>query len=86
MRKLRMIITSVVVIAIVGSSFAFNAKKIGKFCISGSLVRTTCDIITSDVKRISGTPNTNYVVDWDGTGCTSSNPIPCGTSAHFAAD
>jgi len=36
MKKLRMIVTSVIVLAIVGSAFAFNAKKLLTFCIDSN--------------------------------------------------
>jgi hypothetical protein len=46
MKKLRMIVTSVIVLAIVGSAFAFNAKKVASFCIdTSSPLDGTCDVI-----------------------------------------
>ena len=85
MKKLKMIVTSVVVLAIVGSAFAFNAKKISAFCTSGTLTSTkTCSQITQiPTKRDSGTPNAYYIVDWDGTTC---NGQSCTVSAHFVQD
>jgi hypothetical protein len=84
MRKLRMIITSVIVIAIVASSFAFNAKKIWKYCTSGG-TSTSCNTVSSpNLKRIMGTPTVYYVPCWEGTpACTG---ITCTVSALFSID
>jgi hypothetical protein len=88
MKKLKMIVTSVVVLAIVGSAFAFNAKKIGKFCTSGG-TSTTCNTPTlPNQKRVTGTPNVYYVVDWDGAKCSTAaaDTHICTTSALFNQD
>jgi len=87
MKKLKMIVTSVVVLAIVGSAFAFNAKKIGKFCTSGG-TSTTCNTILNNSKRIAGTANIYYVVDWDGAACSTAatDTHVCTTSAKFGVD
>lgn len=81
-----MIVTSVVVLAIVGSAFAFNAKKIGGFCVTTSGGSGSCytiarsKIVTTgialkyDVNFLSGDPND----------CHSTSS--CTTSANFAAD
>jgi hypothetical protein len=88
MKKLKMIVTSVIVLAIVGSAFAFNAKKANKFCTSVNLNSTSCSTITGStlLKRVAGTGTVYYVVDWDGAGCTSGSAITCTTSAVFAND
>jgi hypothetical protein len=83
MKKLKMIVTSVVVLAIVGSAFAFNAKKIGKFCVSTN-GDTTCDGTFNNSKRVSGTNNAKYIVDWDGVSCTGLTT--CTVDAHFEVD
>jgi hypothetical protein len=84
MRKLRMIITSVIVIAIIGSAFAFNAKKIWRYCTSGG-TSTSCNTVSgANQKRITGTPTVYYVPCWEGTpACTG---ITCTVSALFAGD
>ena len=89
MKKLKMVVTSVIVLAIVGSAFAFNAKKKTIFCTSGDLTSTTCSTILGDLitqKRIAGTATTYYVVDWDGVACDANNTHVCTTSAKFAND
>jgi hypothetical protein len=87
MKKLKMIVTSVVVLAIVGSAFAFNAKKIGKFCYSVDINTTSCTLVNAiPSKRVPGTNNHYYVVNWDGVACSSSAPVTCTTSAFFTAD
>jgi hypothetical protein len=78
MKKLKMIVTSVVVLAVIGSAFAFNAKKIGKFCISIDLFSKLCNITLNNAKRVVGTENHYYVVNWDGVTC---NGQTCTTSA-----
>ena len=82
-----MIITSVVIIAIVLSSFAFNAKRIGTFCMSADITSTTCNTVnTTPLKRVPGINNRYYVVDWDGSLCDATHTHFCTTSAFFALD
>jgi hypothetical protein len=77
MKKLRMIVTSVVVLAIVGSAFAFKAK-VGAFCIL-----TTADagsVCTGTIKdRKTSTnaahPQFKYYPSFDG------NSVTCTTTA-----
>jgi cell division septal protein FtsQ len=83
MKKLRMIVTSVIVLAIVSSAFAFNAKKLAKFCVSNDS-DTTCDQILDNSKRITGTANFKYIADWDGAACTSQTT--CTTSVDLVHD
>ena len=86
MKKLKMIVTSVVVLAIVGSAFAFNTKKFGVFCLSGDINSTSCNTVnTTPLKRVSGINNRYYIVDWDGSSGTC-NGATCTTSAHFELD
>jgi hypothetical protein len=69
MKKLRMIVTSVIVFAIVGSAFTFSGKKLGKFCISvdGDNI---CDGVINSSKRVtSGGITVKYCPDWDGAFC-----------------
>ena len=76
MKKLRMIVTGVVVLAIVGSAFAFKAKG-GHFCVldpaaSGSVCTTY--LITQDQKTTTiGGTQWKYYPSWDGdkTTCTT---------------
>jgi hypothetical protein len=87
MKKLRMIVTSVVVLAIVGSAFAFNAKKIGKFCYS-SVYDGDCQASTTNQKRVAvgteGSLKKYYVVDWDGAECLTTSA--CTVSSGFIVD
>jgi len=88
MKKLKMIVTFVIVLAIVGSAFAFNAKtKIGRYCTSGG-TSTTCNTILNNSKRITGTPNVYYVVGWDGFACgtAATDTHVCTTSSKFGVD
>jgi hypothetical protein len=77
MKKLRMIVTSVVVLAIVGSALAFNAKKQGVFCYSDTFNGTGI-VSPTGIQRVAvGTAHSTkyyYIVDWDGTSCTTLNP------------
>ena len=77
-----MIVSSVVVLAIVGSAFAFNAKKLGAFCTSGNLSTTNCNKPTINFQRVTGAQNAYYVVDWDGVACSQT----CTVSARFIVD
>ena len=75
-----MIVTSVIVLAIVGSAFAFNGKKIGKFCTSVDLSSQMCNALLFNSKRGGMIRTAYYVVDWDGNVC---NGQTCTTSANF---
>ena len=89
MKKLRMIVTSVVVLAIVGSAFAFNAKKIGKFCVSANSTSTDCSEVISGSKRTTtGTVNRKYYCGWDQASTTSCTDLTteCDTQARFVAE
>jgi hypothetical protein len=66
MKKLRMIVSSVIVLAIVGSAFAFSAKKVGVFCKSTTnQPNTNCAIVTGLQVVSPGTPNTFYYQLWN---------------------
>jgi hypothetical protein len=79
MKKLRMFVTSVIVLAIVGSAFAFNAKKLGVFCVDTQTPFTNCDatIAGRKIDPVNGT-TIHYYNGWDacpntctGNNCTS---------------
>ena len=83
MRKLRMLIASFVVFAIVVSAFAFNTKKIWTYCTSGTLASTTCNHVTViPTKRGTGANNAYYIPCWEGGACNST----CTVSANFVQD
>lgn len=81
-----MIVTSVVVLAIVGSAFAFNAKKLTKFCVTTSSGVGNCYTIDPS-KRTTVVPGSvvlQYATDWDGSECTTNTA--CNTLARFVHD
>ena len=75
MKKLKMIVTSVVVLVIIGSVFSFNSKKIGLFCVSNAGTNQ-CDAILQDRKITTGVGTTfKYLACWDfdQAKCTGTN-------------
>ena len=87
MKKLKMIVTSVVVLAIVGSAFAFKAKK-GAFCVTSDTSSTTCTTYIANEKIVSGPVNFKYFPAWDGDGtaCTAVSNTLCTASFRLNAD
>ena len=87
MKKLRMIVTSVIVIAIVGSALAFNAKRIAVFCYS-TLNTATCDATFTKQIVSSGGTSFTYYSGWKGlvSDCTKAGNQNCITTARFADD
>ena len=85
MKKVRMIVTSVVVLAIAGSAFAFTAKKTSRFCKSTTNTANQSCAVVNRLVIESGNANTFYKSDWDGTtaGCTSTD---CPTAIRLVAD
>ncbi|AEW01012.1 hypothetical protein Niako_4759 [Niastella koreensis GR20-10] len=76
MKKLRMIVTSVVVLAIVSSALAFTSNKTSKFCKSTTNTQNqSCAVVSRLVIETPGDNNTFYKADWDGTtaGCPSTD-------------
>ena len=79
MKKLKMIVTSVVVLAIVGGAFAFKAK-VGSFCIltsdaAGSDCTTHVDNLKTTSSTGVGITQYKYYQNWDGdpAACTGTN-------------
>ncbi len=67
MESLRVIVTFIVVLAIVGCAFAFNSKKNWSYCVSDSTTSSTCSNIVHDLKRTTaGDTNNKYYPCWDG--------------------
>ena len=88
MKKLRMIITSAIVLAIVGSAFAFNAKK-ADFCIdsdtwSGSPNKCDQVLHAKFIDPMNGT-TFYYYIGWNGnnTQCTAPNNTNCPLSSSI---
>ena len=85
MKRVKMIVTSVVVLAIVGSAFAYKAKGgIGKFCVTTSSGSGNCYTINNSKRTTDVAVNLKYIVDWDGATCTTNSP--CSTAASFTTD
>jgi hypothetical protein len=86
MKKLRMIITSVIIIAIVSSAFAFKAKKLWRFCYSDTF-NGTCQVSGANLKRVPvGTTNSlkrYYVPCWEGDACSSQS---CTVASGFISN
>jgi len=90
MKKLRMIVTSVVVLAIVGSAFAFHAK-ISRFCVltstdTGDNCTTALDLPR---KTTTGAGTTyKYYPDFDGdkTACSTTNNHHCTATTTITTD
>jgi len=83
MKKLKMIVTSVVVLAIVGSAFAFKVKA-GAFCVlASSASGDNCTTFIQD-KKIDpfGALQFKYYPAWDGdkATCTAANNHLCTAS------
>ena len=88
MKKLRMVVTSVIVLAIVGSAFGFKAKK-GAFCIAAS--GTNCTTYTIGNQKISTNthdPQLKYVPCWDfnTVACTAANNGLCTATFRLTTD
>lgn len=86
MKKLRMIVVSVIVLAIVSSAFAFKAKKNWKFCYTVTY-NGTCQVSPENLKRVAvGTEDSikrYYVPCWEGENCSSQS---CIVAAGFISD
>jgi hypothetical protein len=83
MKKLRMIVTSVIVLAIVGSAFAFKVKA-GAFCVlANSASGTNCTTYIQNVQIDPlGPTQYKYYPSWNGnkTTCTAANNGLCTAS------
>jgi uncharacterized protein YxeA len=84
MKKVKIVITSVVVLAIVGSAFAFNAKKTGKFCTTTSGGTGNCQILEGSKRTTAAGTQFKYVQCWEYGVCN--NTSPCNTLATFIID
>jgi hypothetical protein len=82
-----MTVTSIVVFAIVGSAFVFNAKKIGTYCVTTANGSGNCYTMVGSKRTtaIDAPITLKYVPCWDpNDGCNSTSP--CGTLAKFTED
>jgi hypothetical protein len=79
MKKLRMIVTSVFVLVIIGGIFAFKARKCQAFCVDNAPFNGTCEaIITNRFIDPSSLITIHYYNGWNncpstcfGPNCTS---------------
>ena len=83
-----MIVTSVIVLAIVGSAFAFNEKKLSVFCINIPRPPLPPDNVCNGFlngKKID--PNfgisINYYANWDGASATCTG-LNCATKVKVS--
>jgi hypothetical protein len=88
MKRVKMILTLIVVLAIVGSAFAFKAKGVGTFCVTSGTANTNCVTIQNSKRTTTGGVVRLYYTDWDGvlTHCTNGGTGTCNTSARFDID
>jgi hypothetical protein len=90
MKKLRMIVTSVIVLAIVGGAFAFKVKG-GAYCVLNNATTGT-DCTTFIQNKQTGATGTVYkyapFFDGNTTACTAANNHYCTSSGtlQFQAD
>jgi hypothetical protein len=86
MKKLRMVVACVIILAIVSCAFAFKAKSTVRWCYS-SVFCGNC-VISSPLKKVPvgtiGSIKRYYVVDWDGGPCTAASE--CCEPAGFLQD
>jgi hypothetical protein len=77
MKKLRIMATSVIVLAIVCSALAFNAKKNWTFCYTDTF-NGTGEVSPTGLQRVAvGTSHSvkyYYIPCWEGDACTTLNP------------
>lgn len=75
MKKLRMIITAVVVLAIVGSAFAFKAKGIGRFCVldAASSNDNCTTYLAANQKKTTALSG----ISWKYAPCWDQDPVVC---------
>lgn len=90
MKKLKMIVASVAVLAIVGSAFAFKAK-VATFCILTTLdAGDNCTTYTKDKKITTSLAGIQwkYYPTFDGnpTTCTAANNHLCTATFKLTAD
>jgi len=88
MKKIRMIITSAIVLAIVGSAFSFKEKRIGIFCVTSNLSSTNCTTYLSGQKIVTIGSDFKYVPCWDfnTVACIAANNGLCTGTVQLATD
>lgn len=92
MKKVKMRVTCVIVIFIVGSAFAFNAKKVALWCVTNSTIGTPPSCYTAGpLKRTTGVGITLRYYPfsaWDGTAaiCNAGGANSCTIIGTFTMD
>lgn len=80
MKKLRMIVTAVTVLAIVGGAFAFKTKGVGRFCVlDPNAAGTNCTTyLAANQKTTTDAAGIlwKYYPSFDG------NPVTCTTTSN----
>jgi hypothetical protein len=80
MKKLRLIVTSVIVLAIVGSAFSFKIKA-GAFCVVDNGASNNCTTHQGGLRITTSilAPRFKYFPAWDGNSavCTAPNNNLC---------
>lgn len=91
MKKLRIIVTSVIVLAIIGGAFAFKTKC-GSFCVLTGTTSGDCTTFKQGFKITTGglgSADYRYYPCWDDddrTGCTAANNGKCTAQFKLIAD
>lgn len=84
MKKVKMILTSVIVLAIIGSAFAFKEKKIAAFCVTNAENGTNCYVIHPSKRTTGAGTALLYATNWDGAFCGAGSG--CNTLGIFIHD
>jgi hypothetical protein len=80
MKKLRMIVTAVVVLAIVGSAFTFKAKGVGRFCVLTTIGTSGVTNCTTYLGAIFKTTTDIDAAQWKYYPSFDGNPVTCTTT------
>jgi len=90
MKKIRMIVAAIIVLAIVGSAFTFKIKGTGAWCITTNLSSNHCT--TYIINRMKTTdpfaPEFKYYPQWNGdpTECTYPDNQLCTATFRLTLD
>jgi hypothetical protein len=72
---MKKLMTSAMVLAIVGSAFAFTAKRAGAFCVSNTGANQNCFVL-KDHMIVEGNTNFWYQQNWNGNRLTCPGNCP----------
>ncbi|AEW01020.1 hypothetical protein Niako_4767 [Niastella koreensis GR20-10] len=82
MNKVRMIVTCIVVLCIVGTAYAITSKKGGSFCVSKTGPNQGCFVI-QNMLIWPGPTDYWYQVNWDGNNASCVGSNNCPTPVHL---